>query len=644
MVKKRVAAKKNSNDEELLSDLKSRLGLAERFSRERNKLVKKWIKDYKLETIQEASIVDLSNKIHIPYIFSTIESGLPTIFERIPTIILTQRGKMDREFTEFASKIWNYLNEKLRLEEEIENVGTMFKLIGMGQLKYGWEIKTTTVTQEEQTFIQTEEGTIPQTVYNEYQVPVKNLPFVKSVNYSSIFYSPESVFTTDDEENEIPYIICRYVKTQEEIEQQYEVKLNDEDLELLNLQEISPELANDSILKEFSEGDLKRGVIYEYYGLLSKKLTDDPDWEADKNYYLVYNKNKILKKPEAMFKKPFLLIGNYGIPTEFWKFGEAKVLRELEQDVSLGRSRMMDIRDKYGTKVAIPEGTQVDEAALKRPADFTIMRFSGNQIPVYVTPPPIPEALLIALEQSRTDLQMASAQLDISRGGQQSTVKTATGQTIFAQAAEKRLNRQKKKIGNLIKALARNLLQLCGENWDEEELVKITDIPIEEIQQKSYLEKLKKVGSLYDISIDQESVSLNRETIAAQAIALYREVKDDPLVNRQEVLKEALKVGFGVQDFDRFLNTTLTPEQLLQAVQTLIQMGLIPPELLQTIAQALMGQQQEAEGQIGRPAEQTPTQITEKAMPGASQTQITSQNRASYKQFGVPKGAQLPKI
>ncbi len=630
-------AKQKVNDD-FLQILKTRLGLAERFSGRRNENVKKWIKDYKLETILEAGIEGLSNKIQIPYIFSTVESGLPTIFERMPQIIMTQRGKMDREFTNFASKIWDYLVSKLGLEEEIENIGTNFKLLGMGVAKYGWEVKKRNTIVEEQVPINETES---QTIQKMYPVPIKNQPFVKEMKYNSIYFSPESVFKMDDEDNEIPYIICRYVKTKEAVEQEYGIKVDDDELEMLNLSEIDPDLASEDLAKEFRESDLKRIVLYEYYGLLPQEFAGK-DWEADQNYYLVFNKHRIYKQPEPIDKKPFLLLGNYGLSTDFWKFGDAKVLRELEHDISLGRSRMMDIRDKYGTKIAIPEGTTVDEAALKRPADFTIMRFSGNQMPVYVTPPPIPEAIMIATDQSRSDIQMAAAQLDISRGGIQSAVKTATGQTIYAQAAEKRLNRQKKKIAMFIKALARNLLSLCGENWDEEELSKITDIPLDEIKQAGFLEKMKNIGTLYDISIDIESVTMNRETMAAQAIALYREVKDDPSIKHEEVLKDALKIGFNIIDTDRYLAGEMTPEQLMTAVQQLIQMGILPPEFINTLIQALqgMGQPQLSKGEEGRPMIQNPVEVMKKSMPGANNLQISAQNRAAYKQTGVPKGPQ----
>ncbi|MEM3335458.1 MAG: hypothetical protein QXY47_05450 [Thermoplasmata archaeon] len=640
-------ANKKNNDE-LLQSLNLRRDLAKRFSKERIKEIKKWIKDYEIETILEANIKDLANKIQIPYIFSTVESGLPTIFERMPQLVITQRGRLDREISEFVAKIWDYLVERLDLESKVEDAGIMFKVIGMAHAKYGWELKTKKVVEEKEVQIQTPDGqTVSQTVQQEIEVPIVNQPFVEILGYDEIYFSPESKFVVDDDDNSIPYIVLKYVKRKEEVEFQYDVELDDDEVSTIDFNKIEEDGREIDKLTEKVQGrdDFKRVELYEYYGVLTKEQANDKDWTPDKVYYIAFTKNKILDGPKEFPKKPIINLGNYGFPTKFFKFGEAKVLRELEHDISLGRSRMMDIRDKYGTKVAIPQGTEVDEAALKKPADFTIMRFTGQQPPVYVTPPPIPESIMMALQQSREDIQMASAMLDISRGGTQSVVKTATGQTIFAQASEKRLNRQKKKIAQFIKAIAKNLLTLCGYNWDEEELSRITDIPVKEIQQKGFLEKLKQIGEVYDIKIDIESVTINRETLSAQAIALYREVKDDPRVNAIEVLKHALKVGFNIEDYDRFLNEQLTPEQMMMAIQQLVQMGVLPPETAQQVMMMMQQQPQmpgqpQPQGEVGRPAVQSPTDILNKSMPAASPLQIAAQTRAAYKQQGVSKGPQ----
>jgi hypothetical protein len=624
--------------EVLLDLLNSRLYLAEKFAKDYNKDVKKWLRDYNIESISEFDHKDIGNKIQIPYIFSTIESGLPTMFERVPNIMMKQRGNLDKDFTEFAGRIWDYIVDKARIEEKTEHVGQYMLLTGMGGVKFGWVVETETIDETETVPITNEDGSpvAEQEVIKQVEVPIKDEPFVEVMDYNKIFFAPESRFVQDDEDNLIPNIICKYTKTPDEVEFEYGVKVDE--TSYLNLKDIDDGLDKDD--KQLLKTDLERVDVFEYYGTLPKKHISDKNWKPNKVYYTVFTKNKVLKKPEEFRKKPFVFVDNYGDPLTFHKFGEPKIMRELEQDISLGRSRIMDYRDKYGTKIWLPKGVEVDENALKNPADFVIMRGISKETPMYITPPPFPETIIQAAEMSRADIQMVSAQLDLARGSTQSVVKTATGQQIFQQATEKRIDRKRRKIAKFLKYLAKNLLILCGENWDEEKLHAITDIPLEEIQEKQYLAKLKEIGSLYDVEIDIESVTNNKETMAAQSIALYREVKDDSLVNRAEVLKQALKLGFGITDFDRFLSGTPDPDMIMNTLGYLVDNQMIDPQQAQQIALSLREVLSPEGKEMGRPQTADPTDVQKGRQPAADNTQLTSQTTAAGKQVGIPKGLQ----
>lgn len=546
----------------LLDILNSRRTLSERFSKKWKDNVKKWIKDYNIETILESKFEGLDNMMQIPYIFSTIESSLPSMFENIPKLTITQRGKNDREFTNFTNSIWDYLQDKTNLEEVVEEIGFNFLVTGLGIAKYGWTLETEEVIETTDNPILNNDGSqvlddngqpVIQTTKSKIKVPVKDYPFVKSFDYKHIEFSVESKFVCDDTENLIPYIFCKTSMTPLQIKEKYNKTVKN--ISYIDLKDIDNTIVSENNFEnESTRSDMERVNVFEYYGVLSKANSMDKNWNVNNVYYVIFVKEMILKNPVKLEKKPFVLAGNYGTTTKFWRFGEPKVLRELEQDISLGRSRIADIRDKQGTKIAIPEGTEVDEEALKRAKDFTIMRFIGNTIPQYITPPPISETILIALQKSQDDLQMASATLDVSRGSDQNTVQTATGQKIFSQATQKRIARKKKKIGNLIKNIAQNLLILCAYNWDIETFSKITDITDTNLL-NTYVKQLQQLGEQFDLNIDTESINTNSETESAQAIALYREMKNEPLIKKEEVVRYAILKGFNIIDADRFIKS-----------------------------------------------------------------------------------------
>ena len=640
----------------LLELLNSRLNLAKRFGKKWTDNVKKWEKDYQVETLNqklgstEGRIDSLDNHLQVPYIFSTIESTLPVVFETVPSIIMKQRGKEDRDFSDFSNIVWDHVKEKVGLEEKVETVGQAFLITGLGEVNYGWSLETEEVEEKIDQPILNEDGSplvgadgipVVQTVIAKVRIPIKDLPYIETCDYNSVWFSPESKFVMDDEENLIPYLIYGSIRTPDAIERIYGKRPSGNTH--LDLKEIDPNLNKAEDEKEFLMSDLERSNLYRYYGNLTKAVSGDRAWREDKVYHTVFTTTEILKEPEAIEKKPFIQIGNYGLPFKFQRFGEPKILRELEQDISLGRSRIMDLRDKQGTKIALPQGVEVDENALKRAGDFVVMRFIGNQLPAYITPPPIPETIITALQMSKEDFQMASAQLDISRGGQQAMVGTATGQKMFQESFSKRIERKRKKIAKLIKYLAKNLLVLCANNWTIEVFAKITDMSVEEIQQNGYIEKLKDLGNDYDIDIDIESGTSNKEAQSAQSIALYREIKDDPMVNRGEVLKQVFKIGFGIKDPDRFINGDFTPDQILKMFEYLVQIGVMDGQHAQEMVLSLrnvLGVENQPAGKEGRPATSDPTSIINKAMPGSDSNQMSAQAGAAYKQQGVAKGPQ----
>lgn len=636
-----------NTDTDLLSLLNSRLTLAKKFSKKWIKEVKRGLKSYKIESLDEIQGADLHNKLQIPYIFSTTESALPSMFNSFPSLIIKGRGKNDQKFGDFVDGVWEYVYDKTELEEKVENSGMMFLLTGIGQGGTGWRTETETVEEPQEKPILNSDGTpvidektgqpAVQQVINKYEVPVVDMPTIDFKDYKKIYYSPESEFVIDDTENKIPYIFEEKKMTPEEIEEKYGVKVDGKNY--LDIKEIDKDLKLES--EDLDKDDLKRECVYEYSGVLPKKYANDKEWKSNRVYYVCMTSKKILKKPEKIKKKKIYQVGNYGVPTEFFKFGEPKALYDLEMDVSYGRSTLIDYRDKFSTKIFLDQTSEYDEAALKSPKKFAIVKGQAGKPPQYITPPPLPETILMGISQSRQDISMTSAQLDVGRGGDTSAVDTATGQKQFQMAQDKRVERKRKKIAKFIEAMARDILIDCASKWDAETFAKIVDADPNDEEFLSYVEKMKTLGDEWDIEIEPESVVSNRAIMGAQAIAMYREMKDDPLVSREELIMEAIKTGFNRKNVDQFLSQNLSPEQFQKSLEIMVQSGIVDEQTAQEVLQLYIQQQvQPMSANVGRPPSADPTTIAKNAMVGTDQTQMTAQTEAAPQQTGVSRGPQ----
>lgn len=639
-------AKENEN---LINLLNSRLSLAKAFGKDYRKEVEQSIQEHEMKSFDKMYFSDLHNKLQVPYIFSTNESALPSMFEQFPEIYMYQGGKKDTEFTEFANHVWTHLEKKVGIRTVTEDVAFTANLSGLSGARWGWETETDVVEEEVEVPVTDEFGQpvmgengdpVTQVIIKEREVIVKDQPFVSYMEYNRVHFSPESRFCTYDKDNKsIPYYIYEEVLDKDVAEYIYNTKI--ESVEELDLEKIDSNLSNEKESIENSKldkKDLERVHVYHYYGRLPQKEIGD-SWKPYGVYYTCFTKKQVLKKPQPTTDKRMALIGMYGAPNKFFKFGDARALRDLEKDVSFGRSSMMDYRDKLATKVAVPHTAEFDEDSFRSPKEFTMVKFIGDKYPQYITPPPVPDVVPTLINMSREDIQMTSGQLDISRGGTTSTVNTATGQKIFQGVHEKRTNRKREKIGDFLVAIAENLLVLCANNWDIEEFARITDLEPQEIVEKGFIEKLKQIGSIYDVYIDIENVVNNKEALSAQAIAMYRELKDSPLINQDELIRSLIKIGFNQRDVNRYLSTQLSPEKLIQAVQQLMEMQFIPEEIAMQLIGAIQSPEGFMQGQNkgGRPATQNPVEVVKNSMPGSDSTQISAQNQAAYKQTGVPR-------
>lgn len=544
----------------ILDLVKSRRKLAKTFTDKFRKEVKQNLKDYKAEDGWLNSFAD-DNKLYvnvtkryeiiIPMIFTQTEGMLSSMFDRLPDLIINQGGAMDREKAQKVEAAYEYLKETAHLEEFANTAAWWYILTGFLSAHAGYVKKAREVPATDE---------FGEPMLNEFGEPImmtvydKDDPEIFVDDPEHIHYSPESKYTINADD--VPYYVRDKLMEVSEILRVYNVVV-EPDTTIKDFNKNKKTSSNDEIL----ETDLERAKVYMYYGNLHEDVAPELEergfeYDPDGWYYVVCTRDKILHL-ELMSLKTCKLLKWYGIPTEFFGFGIGKLLRPFQKEKSLRRTQQARYGDVAAfPKLLLPAGTDIDETAASDPREIPTIMFDGDA-PSYLSPPDLSGVLELGEQKADQDAQQASGMLDISQGSQDSnTVDTATGQAIFAEAAEKRIRHAKRRFMLFYKECVILLLELAKEYWDEEKLVSITDAQGEQQDVVVTADDLSDVDFDKDINIDPDSITVNKDVIRAQAIELYDRVKDDPLINRQEVFKEMMRVGFNKKNPSIYMQDT----------------------------------------------------------------------------------------
>lgn len=542
-----------------LHDLvKYRFGIAEKFTKDFHEEVERCVDDYELREADDEKLEKLVNinsryEFDIPYIFATHESMLASMFDKIPDLIFRGRGGDDDTKRQKIEAAYEYLSDKLDFEHFMTETAWWFILIGWASAHGYFKSETEEVPVYDEMgepMIDPETGemmTREMYVYND--------PVLMIGDPMKEYFSPESKFS--NEASEVPFFFkvenmeVGYIKEVygKKVEADASIKVNG----------ISD--------KQLDNDDIKRVKVYFYYGTLPEKVKSEvEDWTYDSKYYVVFTDKELLHK-EKLDEMPCRLGKWHGVPSSFFGFGIGKILRAFQKELSIRRGQQVRYADLMAfPKIAYDLESEVDEKALLDPRAGIVMGFRGNP-PSYIAPPAMPPTILAAEEKAREDAQFVSGMLDLSKGASESkVVDTATGQAIFAEAAEKRIRQAKRQYGRFYRSVIIMLLKLAQKHWDEEKLISITDDDGEQIDVPVSGQDLQDIDFDLDLDIDMESVSVNKDVLRAQAIELYDRVKDDPLIDRRMVFKnKLLREGFGERNPEIYM---IQDEELgMQAMQ-----------------------------------------------------------------------------
>jgi len=555
-------------EQNLLAILKKRYDSAKKFT-QTNYIdqAKRAMKDYDTEDeLNDTSIkvdrhafdVNKRYEMKIPMIFTNTEAMKAALFERLPDLIIKGRGSDDEGKRKIVDAAYEYLKDKLDLFDVADQAAHWFILTGFCSAQANFESRGAEVPLED--------GSIDETGKPLTRIDYDyNDPIIEVLDPTKTFFASDSVF--DYKGFKVPYFFVDKLMTPEEIKSIYEIEV-DADTTTLSEEE----------LKDLAESEQKDVVkdlvrVHIYRGELPYSNKDELDewgleYDPSKIYFCIFTADKVLYLSDK--DDTYIRIAKwYGHPSSFFGFGLGKIGRQFQIEKSIRRGQQIRFADLAAfPKYTVKNTDDISDKDLTDPRLNTVLKYKDTA-PGILQPGNLSDVVKSNSDEADQDAQKAFGILDLNTGSQSSTVDTATGQTIFAQAASRRVEFAKKKFMAFYRELIILLLKLCQEYWDEEKIVTIMGEDGQDETITLNKESLANIDFDKDIDIDMETLSVNKDVIRQQYIALYDKTKDDPLINRKNLFADMLTRGFEVKDPNRYIKENgLQPGMVLVNPQT----------------------------------------------------------------------------
>lgn len=546
--------------ETLVKLLNTRYKIAKSFTKKFHDEIKKCISDYEAgKSKHDDGVynkhVDTKSRydITIPYIFATHESMMASFFDNMPDIVVTGRTKAANK-TEMIKAIYEYLKDVADLDEFLGVSSWWFFLVGMVEATVEHKQKISSYAPQLDSTGQPMMDEMGQPV----EVPIYeyNDPAVTVENLLKINFSPESEFSIDGKK--IPYYFMERLVDVDEIQSEYSKKVEaDETIEVEDLSEDKDDIKT----------DLKRAKVMYYFGKLPSTVAEDMkkynlDWSYDADYKVFLTKDTILLA-EPIEEKPCKFARLYSVMSKFFGFGIGKTLRPFQKDMSIRRQQQLAYADRFAFPwLMVPGETKVDQKSLMDYQKLTPLTFSSEQgKPEYLNPPPMPDSINNADQAIRQDAQFVSGTLDLSKGAQQTnTVKTATGQQLFAQSQDKRLNKARKSLAKYYREVVIKMFKSARDNWEDHKTITFTDEEGNDVEMVIDKTMLDEIDFDTDIDFNLDSVSVNQDIMSQRWLSLLDTSLTVPCARVDKVWQKTLKDSFKIDNPEVY---TKTPEEIV---------------------------------------------------------------------------------
>lgn len=514
MAKAKSAKKpiKNS-DKELLDTLKAKRDSAVKYKEESG-----WCDRYKADwnyylygqsaDLGSRTVVDKNKKRKANYVFSNIEGIIPKIFDKMPSFQVVPRGESDQEAAQKVEAVMRYEVDQIPLEDLFKDATRDELVSSIGILKVCWayaEKKSENKEGDE--------------VEEENPIITDDRPEVKVVN-------PQNFFITagDHRLSNCAGVFEKMHVSPDEAKSTYGV-------DMVSTHSIMDLEDKD---KEKHGKEMGRCEVWEFHGEIDGK-----------KMVVAFNSEKILKTRDwyQHGRLPYVDMPCYQLPHEYYPYSEVFQIQPLQDELVEIDNQASEFRKRaINPKKLVMKGA-VDAVNMERLKNPKINVVEVNDINgvKWENAPIIGQDIYNMRAAKKEDIGLMTGQNEISRGGTEKVVKTATGQQILFDAAQGRIRDKVRTMERAYREVLRQIQGLLAQFMDDARAVKITD------EQGEVFDSYSKedIQGDFDFIVDiTEAAPLLRDKRAQLALQAYEQFKGDSDIDQVALKKKAIKMAF----------------------------------------------------------------------------------------------------
>jgi len=453
-------------------------------------------------------------------------------------MVYSKKGKDDDPKKDLLEAMDAYLTDKLNLQTFYRRSVHQGLLYGHVSSQQAYKVET----QGSELINDSNGNPILDEKGNEIKKPIVTYddPVVIVDNPQKTYFSPGSVYSEDCDS--VPYIIREKTMSPDQIEEMYGIKVKADVISGVDGEGLS----------DSEKEVIGATTIYEYIGLIPSSV----DKFGGTSVRIIFTSDKeLLAEQSNKYCTQAKLYGDDDTSGDFFGFGLAYILRDLQKELSISKSQMVRMRDMYAyPKPVVKDSERIETRSLYGTQGNEVIKFTETP-PSYLVPPSPPGSIIASDQAMEAEAQSRSGSMDMSKGAQNSnTIKTATGQQIFADSMEVLVEDAKKIFGEYYRVTMINILKLCQKNWQNAKTLEIVDDETGDTKEFSVDSNiLASINFDTDVDVRLEDVTYNKDIKRRDILNMYSTMSDSPVVNKEELTKFVLKEAFGVKDFERFI-------------------------------------------------------------------------------------------